>query len=662
MRPYAPPIQTPTKRRISADHFAYFRAVLIEDVSPAKAAQTYLPEVDGIKEARDTFAWIRGELLMAVSRSGDRRTARLLRLGRIALPRGVDLADAPPSQPSLEEFATTYDPDTVLGEDDLIAAYLAEYPPTDKPVGETGGGISRKRLRRRQIDALQRLEGILVDYPQLQDYIAGWLHPKIAFRLHAAGIATLDDLVNFCNVHGNRWWRHIDRLGEVRAARVVHWLEKYADSLRYSLSPRALSKQKALKQASPKLFVRQPLSSVAPLEALTVPDVLDGSAGANRAPQDRNKTGATNDFDAVSVWLRGFKDKSHTWRAYRTHAERLLLWAIFAQGKPLSSLTIEDVRLYRSFLLNPQPAEMWIGPHGAERWSPTWRPFTGPLSDSSCKMAIAVVRSMCAWLTEHRYLDSNPFFGQRVDLSETHPASDHADLQDRSLSTTQWRFLLNEVYSYDAAATSANNARARFMLLLGCLSGMRVSEIAKATIQDLKHFQRDDDSGKPIQWHLRVLGKRGKWRRIPMPNALIDALQDYLRSRGFDCPFETLVTSKHPIPLIGRLPLLGSAPLEDPHAPLAASSLGEAYKKLFERAAQVLMPQDLHAANALAKASAHWLRHTHASHSIRLGTPVATARENLGHASINTTSLYTHIDMEERHREMEAFAEKFIYA
>lgn len=40
--------------------------------------------------------------------------------------------------------------------------------------------------------------------------------------------------------------------------------------------------------------------------------------------------------------------------------------------------------------------------------------------------------------------------------------------------------------------------------------------------------------------------------------------------------------------------------------------------------------------------SAHWLRHSHASHALERGATVALVRDTLGHASLATTSRYTH--------------------
>ena len=40
--------------------------------------------------------------------------------------------------------------------------------------------------------------------------------------------------------------------------------------------------------------------------------------------------------------------------------------------------------------------------------------------------------------------------------------------------------------------------------------------------------------------------------------------------------------------------------------------------------------------------SPHWLRHSHASHSLDRGAPLSLVQQGLGHASVATTSKYLH--------------------
>ena len=106
---------------------------------------------------------------------------------------------------------------------------------------------------------------------------------------------------------------------------------------------------------------------------------------------------AKNDYKAIAAWLVTKHDpngtgKTATHRAYRKEAERLLLWAIVEHGKPLSSLTVEDVNTFKWFLAAP-PAR-WRGPRHHQRWSPLWRPLEGPLSSAALRQSIVILRSL----------------------------------------------------------------------------------------------------------------------------------------------------------------------------------------------------------------------------------------------------------------------------
>jgi len=64
---------------------------------------------------------------------------------------------------------------------------------------------------------------------------------------------------------------------------------------------------------------------------------------------------------------------------------------------------------------------------------------------------------------------------------------------------------------------------------------------------------------------------------------------------------------------------------------------------------------DLRGAERFERASTHWLRHTHASHSIAAGLPVEIAQQNLGHASLATTTVYVTTEKKRRMRAMQDF-------
>ena len=59
----------------------------------------------------------------------------------------------------------------------------------------------------------------------------------------------------------------------------------------------------------------------------------------------------------------------------------------------------------------------------------------------------------------------------------------------------------------------------------------------------------------------------------------------------------------------------------------------------------------------LAKASTHWLRHTHASHAIAGGMPIEVAQQNVGHASLATTTVYVKTEQKRRMKAVKKFWE-----
>ena len=54
----------------------------------------------------------------------------------------------------------------------------------------------------------------------------------------------------------------------------------------------------------------------------------------------------------------------------------------------------------------------------------------------------------------------------------------------------------------------------------------------------------------------------------------------------------------------------------------------------------------------LRRASPHWMRHTHASHSLARGAELTSVRDNLRHASLSTTSIYLHAEDSKRAQQL----------
>ncbi|MFP3556719.1 tyrosine-type recombinase/integrase [Paraburkholderia sp. SIMBA_049] len=380
-----------------------------------------------------------------------------------------------------------------------------------------------------------------------------------------------------------------------------------------------------------------PIASIQPVETLVIPERLDGRDGTNRGDPGNSQLSARNDLDAVRAWLSNYADTKTTFDSYRKEAERLLLWAVVQSGKPLSSLTHEDLLLYRVFLVNPQPENRWVSANSGKypRGDARWRPFNGPLSPASQRQALIILNGMFTWLVDAGYLRGNPMALLRQRGKRAAPRV------TRYLSLSLWDEVKGFVAQLpqDTGLQQAYAARCRWLTTLFYLQGMRVSEVAAGKMGD---FSRRLGADGREQWWLDILGKGGKERIVPASPELIAELARYRKANGLPS-------------LPGRAddtPLL--IPFRGKRRCMSRSAVHDAIKSVFGGAAAWLRargPEFAERADELDRASAHWLRHTSGSHQADGGVDLRTVRDNLGHVSLNTTSLYLHEEEDKRHRE-----------
>ncbi len=525
------------------------------------------------------------------------------------------ITDRDPKKPTLDDFRDSHPPDFYT-EAELIELHQAKFGRTDSRSPER----RRQRLRERQVAAIQWLESVGARAPQPADPVAAWLDDRVAGRLAAVGIQRLGELSAWIRTRGFNWHRAIPKIGPEGAARVVRWLREHEATLG-ALPSAALQPHGKLDTAA---LTPTPRTGIVPLERFKPPPEHDGATGTNRAPVQRCGLAAGNDFEAVQAWLRLRPQGTHTWRAYRKEAERFLLWAIMEQRKALASLDGDDCVAYRDFIAAPGPA--WTGPRNAQRWSEAWRPFEGPLSARSQASAVTIVRSMCEWLVRRHYLGANPW----DDLPARPNASSMP--QRRALSHKQWALVQGWL---GEQAPSPALGRLRFMMDFAYLTGMRLAELAAAQLGWLRHKQPDDGERA---WSIMVLGRRNKWREVPLPDAAVDAVRQYLQTRDL---------CKDPLANPPETPLIAKLNLE---APLTAARIYEVLVTGFTRCAADVAANDRRAADTISAASTHWLRHTCGSHSVARGVSQHVLQANLGHESVATTSIYVRAEKGCRHR------------
>ena len=377
-----------------------------------------------------------------------------------------------------------------------------------------------------------------------------------------------------------------------------------------------------------------PVSEIATIDQVAIPESLDGRAGRNRGI-GRTQISAVDDRSAVLAWLARYAGSAATLASYRKETERLLLWCVLQHQVALSDLTHEDMLVYQRFLANPEPVRRWVMAGGQKpaRNSPDWRPFAGPLSPSSVRQALSIINSLFSWLVEAGYLAGNPLTLARRKRLHRPPRV------TRFLPMAHWQEVRQTIESLPATTDRerAHAARARWLFSLLYIGGMRVSEVCDGVMAGF--FCRRGSDGRE-RWWFEATGKGEKTRLIPATAELMTELMQYRRSRGL----LPLPAHDEVMPIL--LPVIG------PVKPMARTAVHEIVKAIMRATAERLRlrgdPGALAAAAHIEQASTHWMRHTAGTHQSD-HIDLKVVRDNLGHANIATTSTYIHAEDDARH-------------
>lgn len=515
------------------------------------------------------------------------------------------------------------------------------------------------------VDHLVQAPDSLYSEPKRSDRISIWFKPLLTSTLNCEGIFTIGDLVSIINLRGKNWWMPIPRVGEGRAINIENWLSHYKSSLgslETGLVP-LLPVNKVV------LFHGHP---VVPLESIALPTDLDGHAGLNRCA-NYCQIKARNDLSAINSYLMKFKGKPKTERAYRKEIERFLLWCITERGIAMSSALTDDCEAYKDFLASVPSYWIADSKHRLPRKSYGWRPFVGQLSKESQKYAVSAVVFFFNWLVKVRYLGGNPW--ETVSLPDTVKKIDPINIE-KALPEDVWRHLteqhgildtlcaipddeLRKRYKLRGHAAymsmSAHFRLLRAVLLLLGDTGMRREELVFATRENLKPI-----IGNRKIWELKVVGKRNKERFVFPSRRSIIALREHWIDRKLENEFD-LGMSERPLisPLIAPNTRTGKAKhleenssagevvidamdnTEMKDAAYSPDGLYRFIKIQLNRIAndyEVDMTEEER--DVLSKSSTHDFRHTFATQAVAKGVPLDVMQKVLGHASLQTTTLY----------------------
>ena len=213
--------------------------------------------------------------------------------------------------------------------------------------------------------------------------------------------------------------------------------------------------------------------------------------------------------------------------------------------------------------------------------------------------ARSLARMLSAWRGFYRYLardhgyTDNPCLGIRAPKSPKR--------LPHALSPDEAHRLL------DIHAEGVLAARDKAMFELFYSSGLRLSELTGLAPSDVNHPEGT----------VRVTGKGSKTRIVPVGRQALEALSEWLESRA----------------LVAR---------HDPAA-LFVSRTG---KRLSPRSVQLRLKALALKQGVTARVHPHVLRHSFASHVLQSSSDLRAVQEMLGHASISTTQVYTHLDFQ----------------
>jgi site-specific recombinase XerD len=273
-------------------------------------------------------------------------------------------------------------------------------------------------------------------------------------------------------------------------------------------------------------------------------------------------------FAAYLDWMRARGASPATLRAYGADLRQLGRW-LSAAGITPEAADTRTLRRYAAHL-------------GTLRYAP-----------ATAARKLSAVRGLYAWMHDRGAIDRSP--------ATLVPGPKRTRALPATLSTGEIERVLDA-----RAGTSPRDLRDRALLelLYGC--GLRAAEACDLDVGDVRLDAE----------HVRVTGKGGKQRVVPLGGAATAALQRYLargRPRMAAGPSGRLFVSVR-----GR--------------PLHPSDVRRSLLRALERA-------------GVAERSPHALRHTFATHLLEGGADLRSIQDLLGHASVGTTQVYTHVSV-----------------
>lgn len=214
------------------------------------------------------------------------------------------------------------------------------------------------------------------------------------------------------------------------------------------------------------------------------------------------------------------------------------------------------------------------------------------LSPRSLRRKTQAARAFFRWIQKQGLISNNP-------ASEVQLAKIGRKLPEFVREQEMEEILANPIPGGDTVL----NIRNKLIITILYSCGIRLDELAKLTDADIDFHQKE----------IRVHGKRDKTRIIPVADELLAEIREWQKVR------DGLYTLPSP-------------------APLLCSKRGRLSRvTIYEIVHKILMP------TGATHKSPHSLRHTFATSLLNNGAEINSVKELLGHASLQSTQIYTHL-------------------
>lgn len=259
-----------------------------------------------------------------------------------------------------------------------------------------------------------------------------------------------------------------------------------------------------------------------------------------------------------------------------------------------------DISQFCSWLSPDEPEKadlVGVTPHQVRAWLASLS--KNGVIPRSLRRKIISLRSLYQWMLKNEYIRKSPLAGiQMPKIPKPLPDMIKSEEIESAIA------FLNEQTEENDPETVLKSLVLEMLFSLG----IRRAELVALDDRDISFFKGE----------LKVTGKRSKQRIVPLPEKLMASIKRWLDVRG---PFPETPGSPSPLFVVKGKRITPQKVYSIVHEALGDSS---ARKK-----------------------SPHALRHSFASAMLNGGADIDTVREFLGHSSLATTQIYTHISLRE---------------